>query len=84
MEFNIVEMIGYAASIMVAISLSMKNIVALRVLNFIGCSLFITYGVYVGALPVVVANSYIACINIYFLYKTYQEKKNARLEGVKA
>jgi hypothetical protein len=84
MEFNMVEIIGYAASIMVAISLSMKHIVALRVLNFVGCSLFIAYGLYVGALPVVVANSYIALINIYFLYKNHQEKKSAELNGVKA
>ncbi|PJC87356.1 hypothetical protein CSW98_05510 [Vibrio sp. HA2012] len=84
MEFSMVEMIGYAASIMVAISLSMKHIVALRVLNLVGCSLFIAYGLYVGALPVVVANSYIACINLYFLFRQYQETKAASADGVNA
>ena len=45
MEFNMVEILGYAASIMVAISLTMKDIVRLRVLNFIGCALFTAYGI---------------------------------------
>lgn len=35
MDFSMVELLGYAASIMVAISLTMKDIVKLRVLNFV-------------------------------------------------
>lgn len=37
-NINIIEVLGYAASVMVAISLMMKDIVLLRWLNFIGCS----------------------------------------------
>lgn len=75
MEMNMVEILGYAASIMVAISLMMKDIVRLRVLNFIGCALFTAYGLMIDAWPVVVTNGFIACVNIYFLAKMQQEKK---------
>ncbi|WP_299015623.1 hypothetical protein [uncultured Photobacterium sp.] len=74
MDFNMVEMVGYASSLMVAISLMMKDIVWLRILNFIGCVLFTTYGFMIDAFPVVVTNGFIACVNIYFLAKMQQER----------
>ncbi|MGF1695196.1 YgjV family protein [Vibrio kyushuensis] len=75
MEMNMVEILGYAASIMVAISLTMKDIVRLRVLNFVGCGLFTAYGMMIDSMPVVVTNGFIACVNVYFLFKMQQEKK---------
>ncbi|MGF1755285.1 YgjV family protein [Vibrio makurazakiensis] len=84
MEFNMVEILGYAASIMVAISLTMKDIVRLRVLNFIGCALFTAYGVMIDAMPVVATNGFIACVNVYFLVKMQQEKKAESLKAAKA
>ncbi|MGF1731302.1 hypothetical protein [Photobacterium kasasachensis] len=80
MEFNTVELLGYASSLMVAISLMMKDIVWLRVLNFVGCVLFTTYGFMIDAMPVVVTNGFIACVNVYFLAKMQQERsKQANL-----
>ncbi|MGC9403173.1 YgjV family protein [Vibrio genomosp. F10 str. 9ZC157] len=81
MEMNMVEILGYAASIMVAISLTMKDIVRLRVLNFIGCGLFTAYGLMIDSMPVVITNGFIACVNIYFLVKMQQEKKTQTLEN---
>ncbi|MGY3571508.1 YgjV family protein [Vibrio paucivorans] len=80
MDMNMVEILGYAASIMVAISLTMKDIVKLRVLNFIGCALFTAYGLMIDAWPVVVTNGFIACVNVYFLAKMQSEKKANRVE----
>ncbi|ELB2750401.1 YgjV family protein [Vibrio alginolyticus] len=78
MDMNMVEILGYAASIMVAISLTMKDIVKLRILNFIGCALFTAYGLMIDSWPVVLTNGFIACVNIYFLAKMQQEKKKPR------
>lgn len=78
MDMSMVEILGYAASIMVAVSLTMKDIVRLRVLNFIGCALFTAYGLMIDAWPVVVTNGFIACVNVYFLVKMhycYGERK---------
>lgn len=77
MDTNIIEILGIAAGVMVAISLTMKNIVTLRILNFIGCALFATYGWMIGSWPVVATNAYIACINVYFLMKMHQSNKNS-------
>ena len=84
MDFNMVEIIGYVASIIVAISLTMKDIAKLRILNFIGCSFIVAYGVMINAIPVVATNAFIACVNVYFLMRMYQEKKAQQLEAVKA
>ncbi|MBA5763960.1 YgjV family protein [Vibrio sp. 404] len=79
MDMNMVEILGYAASIMVAISLTMKDIVKLRVLNFVGCALFTAYGLMIDSWPVVLTNGFIACVNVYFLAKMQQEKKTAKI-----
>ena len=76
MEMNMVEILGYAASIMVAISLTMKDFVKLRILNFVGCALFTAYGLMIDSWPVVLTNGFIACVNVYFLAKMQQEKKS--------
>ncbi|MFV0448149.1 MAG: hypothetical protein ACK5MF_06770 [Vibrio sp.] len=82
MDMQTIEIMGYAASIMVAISLTMKDIVKLRVLNFIGCALFASYGLIIGALPVVAANTFIAVVNVYYLVAMYREKKATEAEGI--
>ncbi len=71
---NTIELIGYSASVMVAISLMMKDIVWLRCLNFTGCSLFVIYGVYISAWPVAGMNAFVACINVYHLIKLFRAK----------
>lgn len=73
MEINMVEILGYVASVVIAISLMMKNIVSLRILNFVGCALFSVYGLIIDAYPVAGMNGFVACINIYFLVKIYRE-----------
>ncbi len=69
MEFNLVEITGYLASLMLVISFLMKNIISLRVLNSIGCGLFVLYGIQTGAYPVAFTNAFIVCINMYHLIK---------------
>ncbi|GEM75784.1 YgjV family protein [Vibrio sagamiensis] len=77
MEINAVEILGYAASIMVAISLTMKDIIKLRILNFIGCALFTAYGLMIDSWPVVLTNGFIACVNVYFLAKMRREAQSS-------
>lgn len=76
MQLSLIEIIGYVASFFVALSLSMKSITKLRVLNMIGAFLFGTYGLIIGAYPVALVNYYIGCINIYHLIKAkYEQSK---------
>lgn len=69
--FNVpyIEWVGYAASIFIVISLTMTDIIKLRIINTIGCLLFIMYGMTVHAYPVALSNAIIVLINIYNLYK---------------
>lgn len=74
MNSTLVEWIGYIASAMIVVSLIMTSIVKLRIINTIGCILFVIYGVIVGAYPVSVANGLIVIINLYNLYKLQKNK----------
>ncbi|MBI2281212.1 MAG: uroporphyrinogen decarboxylase [Bacteroidetes bacterium] len=64
------EFIGYIASAIVLISFLMKNIKKLRIINTIGCLIFIVYGILLNiSVPIIITNSVIVGINIYFLIK---------------
>lgn len=68
-SFEYIELVGYAASILIAISLTMTDIYKLRIINFLGCLMFVIYGLNLRVYPVALANSIIILINIYNLYK---------------
>lgn len=71
----LIELVGYSASIMIAISLIMTDIVKLRIINTIGCLLFSIYGFTVKAYPVGIINTFIIFVNCFYLYKIYKNKK---------
>lgn len=75
MEINYVEVIGYVGSVLVAISLMMKNIYYLRRINLIGAATFATYGLLVGAIPVFVLNGFISLVDIYYIWEAKKEKE---------
>ena len=62
-----VELFGTAASVVVAVSLTMRNIKRLRVINGIGAVGFAAYGAFIGSLPVLALNAFIALIDLYYL-----------------
>ena len=68
-NFSWVEYIGYAASILIGISMFMKNIVKLRLINLIGSLLFSIYGFIIKAYPVAIVNIVIVFTNMYYIYK---------------
>ena len=77
-EIPFIEWVGYAASIMIAISLLMTDILKLRIINSIGCVLFVIYGFSVNAYPVGVINAFIFLVNIFYIFKFFKNK-NKRL-----
>jgi hypothetical protein len=62
-----IEFVGYAASLLVAISLMMRSVLRLRILNLFGALCFAIYGALIGAYPVAVVNAVIILINLYYL-----------------
>mgnify|MGYP001823597593 FL=1 len=79
MELDWVEWIGYLASLVVLISLTMSSIIKLRWINLLGCLLFALFGFLIASPPVYLANLGIACINIYFLYQIYSTKEDFKI-----
>jgi hypothetical protein len=74
MESNILMWIGYAASVIIALSMTMNSIVKFRWINLIGAFTFATYGILIGAFPVGALNGFIVVVDIYYLAKIYSKK----------
>ena len=69
---NFYELLGYSASLLIALSLSMRSLLTLRVINLTGALLFTIYGLVIGALPVAALNFYIVMVNIYYLHQMFR------------
>ncbi|AUS05870.1 uroporphyrinogen decarboxylase [Tamlana carrageenivorans] len=65
-----VEWLGYLATAVVLISFLTKSLKKLRIVNSAGCLLFVLYGIALSpsSMPIIITNSAICCINIYYLY----------------
>ena len=70
-----VEWLGYLASVVVLISLTMASIVKLRWINLVGAAMFTVYGLLIDSIPVAFLNLGIVGINIYYLYLFYTAKE---------
>lgn len=77
--YIIYEIIGYAASVLVAVSLMMSKIVRLRIVNLIGAATFSLYGVLIGSVPVAGMNAFIVFINLWYLYQIFTNREFFRL-----
>jgi len=68
------EMIGYLGSVLVGISLMMPSLVRLRIINSIGCLVFVLYGILIHAYPVAILNGFIFAINLFHLTRMFRQK----------
>lgn len=73
MEFNILTWVGYSASAIIALSMTMNSIVKFRWINLIGATTFAIYGFLIGAFPVSLLNGFIVLVDIYYLSKIYSK-----------
>ncbi len=77
------QIFGYTASVVIAISLMMSSIVRLRIINLFGATCFSVYGFLIGAYPVFILNGFIALIDIYYLIQIFGEREYFRVLEVK-
>ena len=61
------ELVGYAASALVVLSLAMTSVVRLRIISLAGSLAFVVYGLLIDSIPIVVTNGSIAVLNVWFL-----------------
>ncbi len=80
MNIDTIEIIiGYLASVIIAVSMLMSSIIKLRWYNLVGALLFSIYGFLIGALPVGIINAFITLIDIYYIYKMYSKKESFKI-----
>jgi len=79
MRCCIMEYIGYAASLIILISLLMSSVRKLRWINLLGSITFAVYGFLIDSLPVALLNIGTVIINIYYLYHMYLAKDYFKL-----
>ena len=64
-----VDFIGYLASLFIITSLTTTNVKRFRYINLMGCSTFLTYGIIIGAYPVIALNTCCIIINLFNINK---------------
>lgn len=74
-HFSGLQLLGYAASILIAVSLLMRSIVRLRVINMLGAATFSVYGFLIGAYPVGILNMMTTAINVVQLARLQRRRE---------
>lgn len=70
MDAQTASYIGYAASFFVVLSFILKDLQKVRVVNLVGCILFVIYGVFSGMLwPIIIPNAILCLVQLYHLLK---------------
>lgn len=70
-----IELIGYVASALIALSMMLSSIVRLRVINLAGALAFTIYGILIGAIPVAILNGLIVLVNARYLLRMLRAKE---------
>ncbi len=82
-EVNGAELVGYLASALVVLSLTMTSVVRLRMVSLAGSVTFFVYGTLIDSIPIMITNGSIAVINVWFLRKEFASgQPNGRDLGV--
>lgn len=70
-----IELIGYVASALIAVSMMLSSILRLRLINLAGALAFTVYGILIGAIPVAILNGLIVVVNAHFLLRMMRAKE---------
>lgn len=70
-ELTSTALVGYTASALVVISLTMTSVVRLRIISLLGSTTFLLYGALIESAPIILTNSAIVVINIWFLRREF-------------
>ena len=71
---NFMEIMAYIGSLIILISFCTKNVNMLRVLNNVGCVIFLFYAFYHGRLPLIILNSMVIVVNMYHIWSDKKDK----------
>jgi hypothetical protein len=80
---NLTEIVGYAGSVLVAVSLMMRSVRRLRWINMWGALALAVYGLMLSAYPVFALNAFIVAVNLVYLWKMSRQRDYFSLLPVK-
>lgn len=72
---NWIEGLGYLATVVTLVSMVVRDMVTLRLVNSIGCILWIGYGLSKGDTPILLVNGIILGIHIIALIREGKQKE---------
>lgn len=78
------EVVGYVASALVVLSLSMRSVVRLRTISLVGSVTFVVYGALIGSVPVILTNGAIAAINVWFMRTELGGRRDLGVSPIRA
>jgi hypothetical protein len=84
MELNVLQSIGYAASMIIAVSMMMSSVIKFRWINITGALIFSVYGFLINAIPVCILNGIIVIVDAYYLATIYTKKDVFEILEIKA
>jgi GNAT superfamily N-acetyltransferase len=74
-----IDLLGYIASFIILISLTMKSIVKLRWINAAGSALFVVFAFLTGSTPTIVMNFGIIAIDLWYVTRLTHNRKDYQL-----
>jgi hypothetical protein len=84
METDFLQWIGYAASVIIVLSMMMSSVIKFRWINLVGALLFSIYGFLIHAIPVGILNGIIVLVDIYYLAIIYSKKETFEILEINA
>jgi hypothetical protein len=79
-ELSPEAIVGYVASALVVVSLTMTSVVRLRIISLIGSITFVIYGALIESAPIIITNAAIVVINAWFLRKEFASGTSAGVD----
>lgn len=69
LNISLIDGVGYLAMAILLVSFMMKDVTKLRLVNSVGCAIFVVYGILLStSYPIIITNTAIICINLYYLF----------------
>lgn len=68
---NYIEIIGFVASVIIALSMAIHSKAKFRLINLAGASAFLVYGILIESWPVALMNVFIVGADIFYLLRIY-------------
>ena len=72
--FGFADWCGILAGVLILISFAFKNVNTIRFVNILAAIMFIVYGILIDGIPLIITNSLLIIINVFYLGKVYFAK----------